>query len=389
MRYLLRSRAFPLSVLLFLVAAVALADSPVGINGEHEAPIIEKIQEAIKLEEEAKSALGSNPTPADRSVASGKLDDAVTKIKEAVEMIDAVLDDSGKDFQSSTDPDGAKAELGSEPASGEKGKPSGAIEDDRKAQKKIDKGKPASKIVKSIEKGVDHKRTAILRMQGIRPAKKNSSAYSLPGTSREFGSYLGYTYDGKKDKKLELTLGYEFNLFEGLRIKWAKDKSNGGGYVSFSKGGKSSNPALGFFAVSRMFMGNFEYAGELGVFTTKRSRMDPTDLENAFVSIEIDKVRAMVPLHFVNINVRYVNGGTQVFMNDHNGSLGDTFFSGTQGGRASLVRQNSVIEGRFRPWGSTDWTMIGTTSALGDDGLGLDVGAGANGRDLLGGVGIG
>jgi len=391
MSHFRRSPVIPVLALLALaVGAVSAADTETNINGEHEAPIIEKIQEAIRLEEDAKSILGESPDAGDRSLASGKLDEAVEKIKEAVDMIDSVQSDSGKEFQASTDADGAKAELGSEPESGEKGKPSGAIQDDRKAQKKIEKNKPASRIVKSIDKGVEHKRTAILRMQGIRPARGNSSAYMLPSTgmSREFGAGLAYTYDGRKDKKLEATFGYELNLFNGLSIKWTKDKENGGGYVALTQKGGDSSPAAGFFSVPRRFTGHLVYKADLGVFTRKESRMKESDLQNAFVSIEFDKIRVSAPLRFVNLNVRYVNGGTQVFMNDHNGSLGSSFFSGYRGGRASLSRTDTGIEGCFRPWGATSWTTIGMTTSLGNDGLGLEVGAGANGLVGKGELGI-
>jgi hypothetical protein len=379
---LLRSPVVPGVLLLGLMVVLAARADTSGLNGKEEGPIIDLVREALQLERDAIAVLGTNPNQGEYDEADEKLDEAIRKMKEAVDRIDAVNADPNREFQPATAAEEAKEELGSET---EGGRATGAIGDDRKAQKKIAKFRPANKITRSIQKGIDRKLTAIAYLQGYRlPGKALEREFANLEPGQEVGDVLSFGFDHRKTKNFGVAYGFEFQAIGGMQARWAKDRTRGGGRLAFRKKGNSADLAGFVLSLNRRFTGDFDFEAEMGILTDKPGRRDPADLEEAVLTIELDKFRQNQLVGFTSLNVRYVENGIQAWMDDPTGTRGNVFYVGVDRGFGRLSRVGNLVRAYFRPDGSEDYALVGETDLLGNDGEGLDASAGARGNEGAG-----
>ena len=311
-----------------MLAATANSDVTGNVNGVAEQPHITELQAIRALEQEAKSAaLGGDPSQPLNSEAgsfvTGKLNEALSRLGALKTAIEA-----GGPYQDSTLADKALKDLGK------------AEQSDTLAKTKIEKNKPAEKVVHDIERAEERKNSAQLFLMGLSTTPKDAAALNanynagpqtvvvdadISGnanapvvTKQDVEAGRGDAVRGRGRRKKKKTPQYS-DLHAALSVAAFKPAPD----YYYAYEGTSSESGYTFKTFGRDLFGPFDTHFQVGAFDPDREE------DTGSACIEFD-LKGSSPLQFVAICGRRISGGVQVFVQTHNGAAGNQFFNGAR-----------------------------------------------------------
>jgi primosomal protein N'' len=314
-------------VLAGMLAATANSDVTGNVNGVAEQPHITELDAIIALENEAKLAAlgGDQAQPLDSETGSfvtGKLNEALSRLgalKTAVE--------TGGPYQDTTLADKALKDLGK------------AEQSDTLAKTKIEKNKPAEKVVHDIERANEKKVSAKLFLMGLSTTPKDAAALNAnynagPQTvvvDADISGNANAPVVSKKDveagrgdavrgrgRRKKKTPQYS-DLHAALSVAAFKPAAD----YYYAYEGTASESGYTFKTFGRDLFGPFDTHFQVGAFDPDRTE------DTGSACIEFD-LKGSSPLEFVAICGRRISGGVQIFVQTHDGAAGIQFFAGAQ-----------------------------------------------------------
>ena len=334
-----------------VLPSFALADG--NVNGVAEQPRIAELTLIRALEQEAKTiALQGDPSmplSAEAGAAvTAKLDQALAGL---AALKTAIAE--GGPYQDTTLADKALKDLGK------------AEKFDGFAKIKIEKNKPAEKVVHDIELAEEKKNSAQLFLMGLSTTPKDAAALGANYNAGPQTVQVDADVSGNRNAAVVTKDDVERGRGDALRGRGRAKKKKVPKYYDVSAAlvsvaafkpvpdyyyayeGTSSDPGYTFKSFGRQLFGLFETHFQVGAFDPDR------DEDTGSACIEFD-VEGSSPLQFVAICGRRVEGGVQVFVQSHNGGQGSVFLSGARIAQVRVVYTGtqflvSAGEGQFTP----------------------------------------